>query len=549
MTFGGWEGGRCPAAILVMLSVAFGCGDDDGPSLAGASGPLLLAPAQGEGTGTVWSERAVRPRFSWTMIAGAAHYEVQIDDACSLTDRCDFSSPDVAVSVVEPSFVPSPLAVGMEAPVGRRYFWRVRACDASECTNWSAVWYVDVGRQRSDFNGDGYGDLVVTSAGGPRVGGGVFVYFGGRQISDAAGWRYQGAGFAEHFEKGVWIGDMDGDGFADLALVSASEDASSGQSVQVFRGGRDPESAPALGIQDGAFVSLLANASDVNGDGLADLYFQSIGDGVATDHVVFGANPLPGTVTTEIRIPTTSRQGVIGACDFDGDGYSDLVRKIETPGSLEVVRGRAGTPPAGLTVRSVRADVHLDPLACMKNFDRPGGATLLLTGAYTLSEGYSVANVDDPPFRLQAGEPSPTAVEGCDGQLPAPAVPMGAVLLGRAASVGDLDGDGKGDMALGDSLNRRVVVYFGGCPVTKSAEIPGPSSPERIDVGFAVGAPGDVDGDGFDDLAYSVVRLGLDGLAGGEVRIHRGGASLGAEPVVLTHPSLLSEDGFGAWLD
>ncbi|MEK7705346.1 MAG: integrin alpha, partial [Myxococcota bacterium] len=137
-------------------------------SLCGLAAPRLLAPPNGEATGTVHVAGALTPRLRWREAAGwypGLTYDLQVDDSCDATafQSCTFPSPEVHEVVLTTEHTPAtPLAVSYVQPVGRRYFWRLRTCaSASECSTWSEVRYLDVGRQPKDFNGDGYADMVV----------------------------------------------------------------------------------------------------------------------------------------------------------------------------------------------------------------------------------------------------------------------------------------------------------------------------------------------------------------------------------------------------
>jgi hypothetical protein len=128
--------------------------------------PILLAPVNGALTGSHLVAVSRRPEFRWSPSAGADRYEITIDDMCLVASftSCDFPSPERTDSTLTGTrwTPPAPLPVEtVMRPFGRRYFWRLRACNAAGCSAWSPVRYVDVGRQATDYNGDGYGDLVV----------------------------------------------------------------------------------------------------------------------------------------------------------------------------------------------------------------------------------------------------------------------------------------------------------------------------------------------------------------------------------------------------
>ena len=240
------------AAGAAIVSLAVGCGSD------APAAPLLLRPVGGAWTGSVWAERSLRPRFQWTSVRGAVRYQIQVDDSCASPETCAFPSPEIDATTATTELQPDvPLAVSQSPPVGRRYFWRVRACaDAASpsasgadaaCGPWSRVRYANVGRQRQDFNGDGYGDLVVASR-SFFIPGSEDVFFGGPSgvLAGPPGWTIAGDRTTV-FVGGdvVWPGDMDGDGFSDLAFLGARPDGVA--LLRVYAGGTSPATTPAIG--------------------------------------------------------------------------------------------------------------------------------------------------------------------------------------------------------------------------------------------------------------------------------------------------------------
>jgi len=166
-----------------------------------------------------------------------AAYDLQLDDSCATPgfETCAFPSPEVDVTaIVGITYVPpADLPVSTTAPVGRRYYWRLRACRGTDCSAWTAVRYLDVGPRAQDFNGDGYSDVVVgapsASSGGSLLAGAAFVYAGSSTgIAPAAPARLDppapqtGALFGWSV---AWAGDLNADGFADLAVGAPSQDA------------------------------------------------------------------------------------------------------------------------------------------------------------------------------------------------------------------------------------------------------------------------------------------------------------------------------------
>jgi hypothetical protein len=458
--------------VAWLMVVTSGCG-----ARAARTVPLLLqAP----------STLLHRPLFRWTPADLAVRYQIQIDDSP------DFTTPDVDQEVTGTSFVPAAdLAVSTSVPVGRRYFWRVRGCnEAGSCAPWSRIGIVDVGRQRQDFNGDGYADLAVVTW--PYNGAGsVFVYFGGPALPTSPGWVLRGDGTSFAFRQVLWAGDVNGDGFSDLAVVVTHKGAP--DTVRVYLGGGSPSAAAAQEVaaltdQDAYVATLLSG--DMNGDGFADL-FQSYWLGTHyNDFLSFG----PDLGTQGVPFLT-----VQSACDFDADGATDLLQ-------------------LGW---------------CVWNLNGLGSASLV-----------SATGVTSSPVVPEA--------QACDGPLPS--LPDG-VFYGFStglADVGDVDGDGYGDLLVGDPVNGGAKLLFGGCPVTRVVELPGDNRFMGSLGTGRVAAAGDLDGDGFPDFAVANFPSNIDGPLGGDVYIYRGGPSSDFQTtpsLILTGPDAVQDYGFGVSLD
>ena len=168
-------------------------GGDDGHCLRPPETPRPLSPHNGAYTGSLHdpTKKPLKPKFRWLPTpedgCGPVTYDLQVDDSCSTAgfSNCTFSSPEINQSAIPGnSFTPTAtmeLAVSQTPPVGRRYYWRVRACRQDECSPWSDVRYVNVGRLSDDFNGDGYSDVVVGAlyqSAGVLNEGNAFVYYG-----------------------------------------------------------------------------------------------------------------------------------------------------------------------------------------------------------------------------------------------------------------------------------------------------------------------------------------------------------------------------------
>ena len=460
---GGPVTSSCRNVLFVGVAVMSGC---DGGGAAPRS-PTLLSPYQGQATGSPLSTQTppnpLRPEFRWTPVDGAVGYEIQIDGGCSGATDCASMAPYIDQKTSGTSFIPSvDLTISTSAPVGARYFWRVSACDASgACATWSRFGIVDVGRQRQDFNGDGYADLAVVAR--SSAGSALFVYFGGQTLPTSPSWTLRPDTSANGdvetaFSRVLWLGDVNADGFADLAVVVNHQNGP--DSVRLYLGGAQPgttlaKEASTSISSDAAVVSLLAG--DMNGDGFADLFQSYLGPSAVSDVVSFG--PEFGPENGNSR-PLSS--AMIAACDFDSDGYADLVES-----DLELFRGGPKGPIEGSSPTPISGQAGKTPVACPWNINGLGSASLILS-----------TGVGQPSPLVVVSSPVTPSAAACDGPLPALSPGSGGGGGGSMSGipvvdVGDTDGDGYDDLLVGDPVNNRAALFFGGCPMTRVLELPG----------------------------------------------------------------------------
>ncbi len=387
-----------------------------------------------------------------------------------------------------------------------------------------------------DVNGDGIADFLTSGDhpfaylvfGKPSIGGNGIVDF--TSVTSASAIRISGP-TNEQFGGAIsGLGDINGDGFADFAIGSPLADLpgkiDAGRVYVVFGfagiSANKETSIAGLVAAHGftlrgeaagdRFGSSLGGGADVNGDGFSDFVIGSPdattnGNGLSgRAYVLFGGTGfVPNSVLDVASFTTANSISLLGpsanqefgrsvalSADMNGDGRGDIVigdpglDATGSPGAVFVVFG----PTTGAVVDTAQP----------------------LTGI-----GFKVSG-------SQAGDQL-----GID-----------------VAAIGDFNGDGIPDIAAGAPHNGspfhecgQVNIVFGGPNVgqtgfvfvqslsgTAGVRIDGDTAENSI--GFAVGGPGDVNGDGYADVLTASRAADPAGLQNaGEAYVIYGGPDIG----------------------
>ncbi len=327
-----------------------------------------------------------------------------------------------------------------------------------------------------DFDGDGRMDLVVpnvndTSYPAPGT---VAVVLG-----TADGFAAVRAFPAGPSPISLVVGDLNGDGMPDIAVVNYPDNNSSSPgSVTVLLGTGDGVFVDGGSVTVGFFPVGIAMA-DFTADGFADLAVSNYGKNGAgtTVSILIGAGD--GTFVSSVEYAAGNAPLALAVGDFNADGQSDLaVANALTAGTVSLLLGNGDgsfQPPQSLAVGARPQAVIVD------DFNSDGIADLA-TGNYTGGTVTVLLGTVDSTFDTQS-----YAV----GNFPV------------SLASGDFDGDGDADLA--------VVNFTGVVVLTNAGDwTPMPSiSPERSSNAENVKF-GDYNGDGHTELIASDEQVGGD---------------------------------------
>ena len=414
-----------------------------------------------------------------------------------------------------------------------------------------------------DLTGDGVSDIIVGAPGNndeANDAGGVYlvsgtstgtvdytsaqVFLWGTEVDEEVGWSVSG------------LGDATGDGYDDFIVGVPSDSTFASTSGAAFVIPGPITSDTELGTAGIAILGTttdeqvgwsVAGAGDVDNDGYNDILVGAYGRASGTGAAYLAYGPFTSThysTTMDITMAgelTGDQAGcaVASAGDVDSDGYDDILVGAEAESSVYSENGAAYLlyGPVSTSWGLAYADTKLTGEADWDNagYALSGGGDIdgdgsddVLVGARWEDSGGSAAGACYLVTGPSAGTASlSTAQAKLIGDT-------SNELAGNAVvGLGDLDGDGYGDLAVGAEGDASLGTNTGATfillgPLTGTiavqdqayATIQGDTVGDKL--GYAIAAGQDMDGDGTPDLVVGAPYEDSNGTSSGAAYLFSG---------------------------
>jgi hypothetical protein len=287
----------------------------------------------------------------------------------------------------------------------------------------------------------------------------------------------------------VSIDDINLDGKPDLAVANFNSNTASILLNTTPTGAPTPTFATKVDFPTGSNPASVS-IGDINLDGKPDLAVANLGSDTAS--ILLNTTPTGAptpTFATKVDFPTGSNPRSVSIGDFNGDGKPDLAVANSGSNTASIL---LNTTPTGAPTPTFATKVDFptgnSPYSVSIGDFNGDGKPDLATANYNSSDVSILLNT------TPTGAPTPTF---------ATQVPFPTGNSPRSVSIGDINGDGKPDLATANSGTSGVSILLNTTPTGAPTPTFAPQVPFPTGNGPASVSIGDINGDKKPDLAVA----------------------------------------------
>lgn len=364
-----------------------------------------------------------------------------------------------------------------------------------------------------DINKDGFDDFMISNSDFNASEGRVMIYYGAQQLDTIPDIILHGEHAGDQFGSAIaGVGDLNKDGYPDW-LVSArnykNTDQSTGRTY-IYFGGSPHDTIPDLIIKEREGRDA-RSAGDINKDGYNDLFINQ--------SIFLGGNLMDNLVDYK---PANYSHMAVGG-DYNHDGYADIIEGYPEDYSMGEETGCVYVFYGAQQLKST-PDLAFYGAPAYDNFGSSVSA-----GGDVNNDGYTDFIISAPGRDIHATVPGtvslyfgrPVIKDLPDMQFPG----KGGIIAG------DLNGDGIADMIINSEAGE-LNVYLGKTTISSTPDFI--LKPRLLGMKFRGVVPvGDINGDGYDDIAISDYLNSLKDTQVGRAYVYFGGPTMHPDPDLI----------------